>query len=224
MQRILTLLLPLALLLTGCAGILERSYSDVQPHAKQYWEDGTSSSAMRVSDYQSLVNGLLMLISNETDAALIRLYGYADRAAALSDMDSAAAEVSMEDPLGAYLLDYMTYECSDGVNCFEITVKLAYAKTPAQAREIVNATTAGALGELARGALIAERQNLAVRVGYMDRTAEEIEGDLTALMDEYGIERENWSVRYYPDAGETGDARIVEIQWQYPSDTQSAAE
>ena len=27
---------------------------------------------------------------------------------------------------------------------------------------------------------------------------------------------EDWSITYYPDKGEEGDARIVEFQWQLP--------
>ena len=213
----MAVLLTAALTLTGCASILERSYESVRPHTSQYWEDATAS-VLRAEDYQSLVNGLLMLVSNQTDAGLVRLYGYADQTAAMRDMDMACAEVSMEDPLGAYLVDYVTYDCAEGTNCYEITVKLTYQKTPAQLRALVRATTAGAMPELLSAALSEGKTELAVRVGYMDRSAAEIEEAVAEIMTANGREEGTWSVQYYPDAGEEGDVRIVEVGWQPPEE------
>lgn len=212
----IALLCAAALTLTGCASILERSYDAVSPHTNQYWEDGTSASALRVEDYQSLVNGLLMLVANQTETGVVRLYGYIDQASAVADMDLACSEVTMEDPMGTYLVEYVTYDCTEGTNCFEMTVKIAYQKTPTQVREMVNATTAGALPSLLQTALSEGRTELAVKIGYMDRSAEEIERELAEVMTAAGRTEETWSVRYYPDAGTVGDSRIVEIVWQAP--------
>ena len=113
MKKICTalLLVAAACLTSGCAAVLERSYSSVRPHTSQYWEEGASSSALRVEDYQSLVNGLLVLVSNQTETGVVRLYGYAEQSAVVADMDRAVTEVTMEDPLGGYLVEYVTYEC-----------------------------------------------------------------------------------------------------------------
>lgn len=188
-----------------------------------WWSRTTASTGRRHilcpagRDYQSLVNGLLMLVSNQTDAGLVRLYGYGDQASAMRAMDQACAEVTMQDPLGAYLVDYVTYDCVESAGCYEITVKIAYQKTPAQLRALVNATTAGALQELLETALQEEKTELAVKIGYMDRSAEEVSAQVAQIMEEKGMAAEDWSVRYYPDEGEVGDARIVEITWQPPS-------
>lgn len=213
----MAVLLTAALTLTGCASILERDYESVKPHTSQYWEDATAS-VLRAEDYTSLVNGLLVLVSNQRDAGLVRLYGYADQTAVMRDMDRACAEVTMEDPLGAYLVDYMTYDCNEGTNCYEITVKLTYQKTPAQLRALVNATTAGAIPELLSEALGEGKTELAVKVGYMDRSADEIEEAVAEIMNGTGRDEEAWSVQYYPDAGEEGTARIVEIAWLPPEE------
>ena len=74
------------------------------PHANQYWED-SDASTLRAEDYQSLVNGLLMLVSDRTETALVRLYGYGSQTEAMQDMDRACAEVTLQDPMGAYLVD-----------------------------------------------------------------------------------------------------------------------
>ncbi len=173
---------------------------------------GRTSSALRAEDYQSLVNGLLMLVSNQTDAGLVRLYGYGDQASAMRAMDQACAEVTMQDPLGAYLVDYVTYDCVESAGCYEITVKIAYQKTPAQLRALVNATTAGALQELLETALQEEKTELAVKIGYMDRSAEEVSAQVAQIMEEKGMAAEDWSVRYYPDEGEVG----MRALWRSP--------
>ena len=209
------LLAALAVVLTGCSVVLERSYSAVQPHASQYWEDATAS-VLRAEDYQSLVNGLLVLVSDQTDTALVRLYGCANRTEAVQEMDRASAEVTLQDPMGAYVVDYVTYEADEGVNCYEFTVRIVYRKTPEQVRAITNATTAGAVPDLLRAAVGEGRTELAVRIGYMDRTPGEITASAASVMEENGLTEEAWSVTYYPNTGNEGDTRIVEFIWQPP--------
>lgn len=211
-KRMIAVLLVMALPLCGCAAVLERSYESVKPHTSQYWEDA-AASALRFEDYQSLVNGLLLLVGERTDTALVRLYGYGDQASAIADMDRACAEASMEDALGAYLVDYITYDCAERTNCYEMTVRFTYQRTSVQLGAMVNATTDGALADLLGAALKTDATELAVKVDYMGRAAEEIEAVLAQVMAEQGFARENWTVRYYPETVEIGGRSIVEICW-----------
>lgn len=211
-----------AAVLCGCSAVLERSYESERPHTSQYWEDGTAS-ALRAEDYQSLVNGLLMLISNQTETGLVRLYGYSGQTEAMQDMDRACAEATMEDPMGAYLVDYITYDCAKGTNCYEFSMKITYQKTPAQLREMVSATTAGAVDDLLRTALDEGAAELAVKVGYMDRSTAEIEEVVRAIMEEYGKENGAWQIHYYPETVTEGDSFILEITWDAPENASAAA-
>lgn len=214
-KRMVMLLLAAALPLSGCISVLERSYEVVKPHTSQYWEDATSS-ALRAEDYQSLVNGLLMLIADQTDTGVVRMYGYEKKTQAMHDMECACAEVTLKDPLGAYLVDYVTYDCEENSSYYEMTVRFTYQKTPMQLRALTNATTAGALPELLALALKDGRSELAVKVDYMDLSAENIEKSIAAVMEKLGRVETEWSVQYYPDAGIVGDTRIVEIVWEDP--------
>ena len=45
-----------------------------------------------------------------------------------------------------------------------------------------------------------------MKIGYMDRSAEEVSAQVAQIMEEKGMAAEDWSVRYYPDEGEVGDA------------------
>ena len=191
----------------------------VKPHTSQYWEDATAS-ALRAEDYQSLVNGLLMLIADQMDTGVVRMYGYEKKTQAMQDMERACAEVTLEDSLGAYLVDYVTYDCEENISYYEMTVRFTYQKIPAQLRALTNATTAGALPELLALALKDGRSELAVKVDYMDLSVEKIESLIAEVMEKQG--KGDWTVNYYPDAGTIGDTRIVEIVWEDANGAASA--
>ena len=89
--------------------------------------------------------------------------------------------------MGAYLVDYITYDCVKGTNCYEFSLKVTYQKTPAQLQEMVSATTAAALPDLLRTALEEDAPALTVKVGYLDRSAGEIEAEAAAILEEYGL-------------------------------------
>ena len=46
------------LLLTGCASLLERQYSTVEPHSSKFWES-EAADTLRAENHQDLVNDLL---------------------------------------------------------------------------------------------------------------------------------------------------------------------
>ena len=58
--RLLALMLVMAFL-TGCASLLEREYSTVEPHSSKLWES-EAADTLRAENYQDIVNDLLILI------------------------------------------------------------------------------------------------------------------------------------------------------------------
>ena len=63
----------LLLLLCGCASLLERSYSSVEPYTDRYWDSGAEDT-LKAESYQDLVNSLLMLIEQRSEEVVIRYY------------------------------------------------------------------------------------------------------------------------------------------------------
>ena len=57
------------LLLSGCASLLERTYITVEPHSSRFWES-EAADTLRAENYQDIVNDLLILIGQHTEAAL----------------------------------------------------------------------------------------------------------------------------------------------------------
>ena len=157
---ILALCLPLA----GCGDkLLERSYSVVVPHSAAYWEN-QDADTLRAENYQDLVNALLLLLDAHSEDGVVRIYGDAPSKAAMAS--EACVEVQKETPIGAYLLDYITYDGEAESAYYELTVRFGYRRTAEEQGAIVNVTSTEALPDLLRTAIEEGRDAVAIRVGY----------------------------------------------------------
>lgn len=210
---ILSVLLTLSLLLTGCAALLEREYSSVAPHSAVPATE-EDPSILRADSYQELVNALIYLVSGGTEEGTVRLYTDAeDVAAFLSD---ACLEVVQEDPLGAYCVEFIKYTIDPVVTYSEAKVEITYRRTREQVASIVQATGVTAIrGEL-ESALTSFSSERVLRVSYFEEDASYIQ-DL-ARQAYYNVPAcalgmPDLSVSIYPN---TGRQRIIEVLLSYP--------
>ena len=189
-------------LLTGCASLLERTYSKVEPHSSRFWES-EAADTLRAENYQDIVNDLLILIGQHTESASLRLYNFEDDLAAAAAMEQAAAETQQETPLGAYAVEYMTSAGQSRRGYYEATVKISYRRT---VQSLVNATSPEAVYSLLDAALDEGRTELAIRVSYWGTDGRErVEAAVEQLRKERGLEETpTWQVNYYPDSGQVG--------------------
>ena len=192
-------------LLTGCASLLERTYSKVEPHSSRFWER-EAADTLRAENYQDIVNDLLILIGQHTESASLRLYNFEDDLAAAAAMEQAAAETQQETPLGAYAVEYMTSAGQSRRGYYEATVKISYRRTAEQVQSLVNATSPEAVYSLLDAALDEGRTELAIRVSYWGTDGRErVEAAVEQLRKERGLEETpTWQVNYYPDSGQVG--------------------
>ena len=146
--RILPLLLAV-LLLAGCKPMLERGDAVSTPHI-QFSDESENADILRAETYQGLLSALLHLVSQGSEQGVIRLYQYASlTGAAATDVDQACLEVTQEDPLGAYAVDYIRYDVEQTSSYYEITVDLAYKRTREQIDSVISVTGVSAIaGEL----------------------------------------------------------------------------
>ena len=191
--------------LTGCASLLERTYSKVEPHSSRFWES-EAADTLRAENYQDIVNDLLILIGQHTESASLRLYNFEDDLAAAAAMEQAAAETQQETPLGAYAVEYMTSAGQSRRGYYEATVKISYRRTAEQVQSLVNATSPEAVYSLLDAALDEGRTELAIRVSYWGTDGRErVEAAVEQLRKERGLEETpTWQVNYYPDSGQVG--------------------
>lgn len=209
-HRILPLALCLCLLLSGCSSLLEREYSNVEPHSSKFWES-EAAGTLRAENYQDIVNDLLILIGQHTESATVRLYNYQDEMTVADTLELAAAEIRQETPMGAYAVEYIATSAQAQRGYYEISIQIGYRRTAEQIQAVVNATSIEALYALLDNALEEGRPELAVRVSYWseddrDRVASIVE----QLRQDRGLsDAPPWTVSYYPAEGPVGLVEFV---------------
>ena len=194
-----------ACMLTGCASLLDREYTVVEEHSSKYWESGTADT-MRAESYQDIVNDLLLLVGQHTENAILRLYGYEDDTVVADDLERAASEVQLETPMGAYAVEYITSETQRQRSFYEVSVRVGYRRSLEQIQAVVNATSTAALPDLLNAALMAEKTELAVRIGYWnEESASRVEQTVEEIREKWDLtETPPWTVAYYPAEGKAG--------------------
>ena len=197
-------------LLTGCAPLLERSYTVSEPHSSKLWES-EAAGTLRAENHQDIVNDLLILIGQHTESAVLRLYGFEDDQAAMEQMDQAMLEVQQETPLGAYAVEYITASSRSQRGYYEISIQVSYRRTAEQIQAVVNATSTEALSALLEAALDEGRTELAVRVGYWGEDGQaRVEETVAQLREARGLaETPPWTISYYPAQGPVGLIEFV---------------
>ena len=199
-------------LLTGCASLLERQYSTVEPHSSTFWES-EAAGTLRAESYQDVVNDVLLLIGQHTESATIRLYNFTDDMAVAETLEQATTEIQQETPMGAYAVEYITSTSRAQRGYYEISVQISYRRTEQQVQAVVNATSTEALPSLLDAALEAGKSELAVRIGYWREEEDPalVESVVSQIREKHGlIESPAWTVTYYPASGPVG---LIEFVW-----------
>lgn len=70
-----------------------------------------------------------------------------------ADLTAACLEVSHEDPLGAYAVDYIKHEFSRILTYYQATITIGYRRTLEQIRSVVPVTGSSAIRSEVQGAL-----------------------------------------------------------------------
>lgn len=198
------------LLLTGCASLLERQYSTVEPHSSKFWES-EAAGTLRAENHQDIVNDLLLLIGQHTESATIRLYNFEDDMAVAETLERATSEIQQETPMGAYAVEFITSSSQAQRGYYEVSVQISYRRTAEQIQTVVNATSTEALSSLLETALDNGQTELAVRIGYWRGEDRQRVAEITAqLREERGLaDTPPWGVYYYPAEGPAGLLEFV---------------
>ena len=187
------------LLLTGCASLLERQYSTVEPHSSKFWES-EAADTLRAENHQDLVNDLLLLIGQHTENATIRLYNFKDDMTVAETLAQATTEIQQETPMGAYAVEFITSSSQAQRGYYEVSVQISYRRTAEQIQAVVNATSTEALSCLLEMDLDNGETGLAVRIGYWRAGDRARVAEIVAqLREERGLaDTPPWGVYYYP--------------------------
>ena len=209
LKRILAVLWA-CLLLTGCASLLEREYSVVEPHSSKFWES-EAADTLRAENHQDIVNDLLLLIARHTESATIRLYNRDEDISVTELLDRATTEIQQETPMGAYAVEYIASTIQSQRGYDEVSVQIGYRRTPEQVQAVVNTTTVEALSGLLETALDEGKAELAVRVSYWrQEDRQRVDEIVYALREKRGLMQSPlWLVNYYPAEGTPGLVEFI---------------
>ena len=210
MKKLLCVLLLLAILVsaTGCASLLDREYSTVQPHKSTYYE---RENLLRAETYQDLVNDLMLLIGEGSTEGIIRIYAAEAPFDVPAAMERACTEVRTQTPLGAYAIEYLTYVVEDGSrNYDQVSLTIRYRRDQVKVKGITYITGISALRDLLKVSAENHASELVVQVGYFEpeqkQQVKELVKSVQAELN--GPVRDPWGVNFYP---ENGSEVIIEI-------------
>lgn len=190
-KRILPLLMALCLLCTGCASLLERSYSSVEPYTARFW-DSTAEDTLKAESYQDLVNSLLMLIEQRSEEGIIRYYAPEDENS-YAQAIRAKHEVQKYTVLGSYLLSGMSVMCAENDGYCTLTYSMTYRKSAQDISALMALTDSQSLIDLLR---------LALREGHGSITAQFI--SKTSRDEVLNAVEELWQELYLEELEESG--------------------
>ena len=184
-KRILPLLLALALALTGCVSLLERSYTVVEPYTDRYW-DSAAEDTLRAESYQDLVNSLLMLVEQRSEEGVIRYYGSSGIDTYMLAL-SARREVLQETVLGSYLLRDITLTFTDEEDHSSLTFALAYREEAEDPENLMVLSGTQSLVDLLRMSVREGHSMLTAR--FFEKTArEDVAAAVESLWQELQLE------------------------------------
>ena len=207
--------LPLTvLLLTGCASLLERSYSVVEPYTDRYWDPGAEDT-LRVENHQDLVNSLLLLIDQRTEEATIRCYGDAN---AYATARSACLEVRQETITGSYLLDGLSFAFTqtEGADYRTLTCRISYREDAEDPENIMTLSDSQSLVDLLRVSVREEMGKLTTQF-VRDTPQEEVTAAVESLWEE--LCRGEDAAKETEDLVSSEEAGVSPADEQLPADT-----
>lgn len=209
MKKFFPVLLML-MMLCGCSGFRTDSYILVEPHDEGY-EVAIDSNAITVSSYLGLKNAMADMVEKCVTDGVIRAEGYSG--ALTDDLDNAVYEIWRVDPLGAYAVDYMTYDCSKIVNYYEIHIHITFRRTEEEISSLVYASDIEELQERIREAMEEYAPKLLVRINDdQDVDYLELIEQVYEAHPEFAVEWPRLTVNTYP---ESGSQRILEFEFHY---------
>lgn len=167
------------LLLGGCASLLERSYSVVEPYADRYW-DSAAEDTLRAENYQDLINSLLMQVEQKAEECVIRGYG---EAAGYGQARAASREVRRETISGSYLLESMTFDYAPSDDYSTFTFRMRYREDAEDMGTIMSLSDCQSLVDLLRLSVREDHHKLTARF-VRDMRREEVCAAVEALWQE----------------------------------------
>ena len=223
MRRSIALALAAALLLTaaGCAALFDKEVYLEEPYEAPSETAESEDAADTISNYAALRRAITRIVAARAESAVLQFQNYDGTIS--RDISTACWEVKSSTALGAFAVDYISYDLSRIVSYTQAEIHITYKRSEYQM---------SALEQLANLAELRTRLEEALRAGETYLVLELTTASLSADTVHQSLERAYYTdpavcpvlptaeVTVYP---ETGVQRIIEVTLDYGMDSESLA-
>ncbi len=213
-RRTLPALLALALLvLTGCSGLYDRSYYSSEPYQAPSVQSEEEPAYDNITNYASLRRAVLALVTDHVESAQLQFNGY--EGSVSQDISTACWDVKSSTALGAFAVDYISYDLSRIVSYYQAEVNITYKRSAAQVDALERASDLSALTDRLDRALREGETYLVLEIADASATADTI---CAYVSDGYYADPLACPVLPEVQVGlfpETGVSRIAEVSLDY---------
>ena len=210
MKRLIPILLLCAMMLSGCAGILDGSFHSVTPHVEK--NEQKEEQILSVSNYAGLYNTLCAMIEKGTQNGLISFARY-DQEKIEPDMKRAIEKAMKEDPITAYAVTEIQYELGTNAGQSAVAVNISYLHNRTEILKIRYVDTMDQVREAIGEAMDKCEAGLVVYVqNYESVDVAQVATNYAAANPDKVMELPAVTANVYPEEGEE---RVVELKFAY---------
>lgn len=177
---VLLALLLAVLTLSGCGGIFEKEYIQVEDYHPTTQDSVETGERVTVRNFSGLKQAIRSMVSNgDTEGNIV--FDAAYDGDTTEDMASACWQVRTQDALCAYCVNNIAYELSKIVTYYEAKVIISYATTGEKVEDIVKIPYSTGLERLIESALDEGDTQLVVLVNRSSLSAEDMESSVARV-------------------------------------------
>lgn len=217
MRRVAAIIAAMTLLFCSCGS---RSYVTISPHieSKIVRDPGGGLTA---SNYAELKNAIIYLVGQSSEQGTINLVGYSGQVE--EDLGRACSEVTDDEPIGAYGVEYMSYSRTKVLANYEVTISISYSRTPEELAAVERVNGASEYYDAVLSALMDSRETLTVETPYYSADRFDSQATVQRIIHANPLLSACWptvSESLYPSEGL---GRIVELRIDYGMDADELA-
>lgn len=218
------LCLGMVLTMTGCAALFDTEYSVTEPYRAEsvsVVEPGENAAVGSISNYASLKRAIEYLVLQHEESAELQFQNYDGSIS--QDISAACWEVKSSTAIGAFAVDYMSYDLSRIVSFYQAELFITYKRSADQMAALETVSNVTAFTDKLDQAIRENRTYLVLETGIASITADVIRQEV-----QEAYYRDPLACPVMPLAEvaifpESGVSRIFEITLSYGTDGQTLA-
>jgi len=213
-RRLTAMMVALALMLVsaGCVSMLEKEYLVITRYEDNS-EEGPKDSQEGIRDYSSLRREIVALVEGHEEHGQLKFNNYSGNVS--DDLSKACWEVKSTTALGAYSIDYISYELSRIVSYYEADIYITYKRSREEVEAIVSVSSNSKARDCLEEAMAAYERYLCIRMNTIITDADTMMGYIQEIYYKNPLKftvLPEVQINTYPDSGME---KIFEFSFDY---------